>query len=296
MAEFDPQAYIEANTGATSSFDPNAYIQQNTSQTAASEFDPSAYIQAAESEGLTVPKAPEVPEGSTFETRSALENAKSLEAKQEDLKNAETFADENINLFFDQAKAYRDKKSSGPGGTDPFGRPLPVNLSKPIGYDKRPGSQSKVDVEYDSNVKIQEKSESKATFHGNEDSEDDANRKFWENYKKAGITDEDVTKSLLSLKLHLDEINEKLTHHTYILGNELTLPDIAWFIYVSRLKAARYPIHILHPNVNDWFESLLKKEVFATETKTPRIVRFISYIFYVVQKYSGWSIKRQLVG
>ena len=64
-----------------------------------------------------------------------------------------------------------------------------------------------------------------------------------------------------------DEINEKLTHHTYILGNELTLPDIAWFIYVSRLKAARYPIHILHPNVNDWYESLLKREVFAKETK-----------------------------
>jgi len=146
------------------------------------------------------------------------------------------------------------------------------------------------------NVKIQKKSESKATLHGNEDSEDDANRKFWENYKKVGITDEVATKSLLSLKLHLDEINEKLAHHTYILGNELTLPDIAWFIYVSRLKAARYPIHILHPNVNDWYESLIKREVFAKETKMPRIIRFISYIFYVVQKYSGWSIKRQLVG
>ena len=146
------------------------------------------------------------------------------------------------------------------------------------------------------NVKIQEKSQSKATLHGNEDLEDDANRKFWENYKKVGITDETATRSLLNLKLHLDEINEKLSHHTYILGNELTLPDIAWFIYVSRLKAARYPIHILHPNVNDWYESLLKREVFAKETKIPGIVRFISYIFYVVQKYSGWSIKRQLVG
>tara|TARA_Y100000992_G_scaffold117291_1_gene76887 strand:+ start:55 stop:813 length:759 start_codon:yes stop_codon:yes gene_type:complete len=146
------------------------------------------------------------------------------------------------------------------------------------------------------NVKIQEKSKSKATLHGGKDSEDDVNRKFWENYKKEGISDEVATKSLSNLKLHLDEIDEKLSHHTYILGNELTLPDIAWFIYVSRLKAARYPIHILHPNVNDWFESLLKREVFAKEIKIPGIVRFISYIFYVVQKYSGWSIKRQLVG
>tara|TARA_R100001509_G_scaffold92592_1_gene53523 strand:- start:255 stop:8291 length:8037 start_codon:yes stop_codon:yes gene_type:complete len=156
MAEFDPQAYIEANNSATSSFDPSAYIKENTSQSSASGFDPSAYIKAAESEQLTVPTMEEVPEGSTFETRSALENAKLLEAKEQDLENAKTFADENINLFFEQAKAYKDKKSSGPGGTDPFGRPLPVNLSKPIGYDKRPGSQSKVDVEYDTNVKLQE--------------------------------------------------------------------------------------------------------------------------------------------
>ena len=146
------------------------------------------------------------------------------------------------------------------------------------------------------NVKIQEKSVSKATLHGTNDSEDDANREFWKNYKKKGIADEVATKSLFNFKLHLDEIDEKLSHHTYILGNELTLPDIAWFIYVSRLKAARYPIHILHPNVNDWFESLSKKEVFAEEIKIPKIVKFVSYVFYVIQKYNGWSIKRQLVG
>ena len=146
------------------------------------------------------------------------------------------------------------------------------------------------------NVKIQEKSVSKATLHGTNDSEDDANREFWKNYKKKGIADEVATKSLFNFKLHLDEIDEKLSHHTYILGNELTLPDIAWFVYVSRLKAARYPIHILHPNVNDWFESLSKKEVFAEEIKIPKIVKFVSYVFYVIQKYNGWSIKRQLVG
>ena len=94
----------------------------------------------------------------------------------------------------------------------------------------------------------------------------------------------------------LNEIDENLNHHTYILGNDLTLPDIAWFIYVARLKSAKYPIHILHPNVNDWYESLLKKDVFAKETKIPKIVKVVSYLFYVIQKYSGWSIKRQLVG
>ena len=79
-------------------------------------------------------------------------------------------------------------------------------------------------------------------MHGNKDSEDDVNRKFWENYKREGITDEIAIKSLLNLKLHLDEIDEKLSHHTYILGNDLTLPDIAWFIYVSRLKAAAFSL------------------------------------------------------
>jgi hypothetical protein len=74
------------------------------------------------------------------------------------------------------------------------------------------------------------------------------------------------------------------------------LPDVAWFIYVSRLKLAKYPIHILHPNVNDWYESLLNRDVFAREIQVPRIVRVMSYIFYVFQKYRGWSIKKQLIG
>ena len=128
------------------------------------------------------------------------------------------------------------------------------------------------------------------------DQEDDKNRNFWKAYKRHGIKNDAANKSLLNLKIHLEDIDEKLNHHTYILGNELTLPDVAWFIYVSRLKSAKYPIHILHPNVNDWYESLLKRDVFAREIQVPRIVRLMSYIFYVFQKYRGWSIKKQLIG
>ena len=145
-------------------------------------------------------------------------------------------------------------------------------------------------------VTIQEKISSKATLNGETDQEDDKNRNFWKAYKRHGIKDDAATKSLLNLKIHLEDIDEKLNHHTYILGNELTLPDVAWFIYVSRLKSAKYPIHILHPNVNDWYESLLKRDVFAREIQVPRIVRLMSYIFYVFQKYRGWSIKKQLIG
>ena len=145
-------------------------------------------------------------------------------------------------------------------------------------------------------VTIQEKISSKATLNGETDQEDDKNRNFWKAYKRHGIKDDAATKSLLNLKIHLEDIDEKLNHHTYILGNELTLPDVAWFIYVSRLKLAKYPIHILHPNVNDWYESLLKRDVFAREIQVPRIVRLMSYIFYVYQKYRGWSIKKQLIG
>mgnify|MGYP002841020117 CR=1 FL=1 len=101
---------------------------------------------------------------------------------------------------------------------------------------------------------------------------------------------------MLRLRSHLETFNEGLAHHTYLLGNELSVIDIAWFIYVTRLKTAKYPVHILHPHVNDWYESLLKKDVFAKETKMPKIVKVVSYLFYIIQKYSGWSIKRQLVG
>mgnify|MGYP001161077039 FL=1 len=121
----------------------------------------------------------------------------------------------------------------------------------------------------------QPKSKNKATLHGKEDILDDTNRDYWHEYEKSGIKDTDVRISLKRLKDALNEIDKKLADNEFILGLSISLIDIAWFIYVSRLKDAKYPLGELHPNVARWYESLIRIDEFSREIKKPLIMKFI---------------------
>ena len=140
MAEFDPQAYLNDSNNTTSSFDPSAYLAQD--QQVNSGFDPQAYLASPGS--IPMPTAPEVPEGSTFETRSALENAKALQASQKQLDEKSLFFDNQITAFIDSQTAYNNKKK----------QKRPLYPQKPIGYDPRPGSQTDFDKKYDQQLKL----------------------------------------------------------------------------------------------------------------------------------------------
>ena len=142
---------------------------------------------------------------------------------------------------------------------------------------------------------VPKKIENKATLDGEEDLIDNVNRRYWEEYSKNGIPNEIAIKSLLKLKSHLETFNEELAHHTYLLGNDLSVIDIAWFIYVTRLKTAKYPIHILHPLVNDWYEKLNENEMFSKEVNLPWSAKVLFTLHYAYQKYFGKSIKKILL-
>ena len=98
-------------------------------------------------------------------------------------------------------------------------------------------------------INIQEKTESKATLNGASDPADDLNRDFWEKYKKEGITDEVATKSLLSLKLHLEEINEVYNKE----NKEMLNLDI----YRETFENKNYGVDIISGKTYDLLEELI---------------------------------------
>ena len=49
------------------------------------------------------------------------------------------------------------------------------------------------------------------------------------------------------------------------MGNDLSVLDIAWFIYEHRLSLAGYPFARLHPHVHAWAEKLRARPEFAKE-------------------------------
>ena len=51
----------------------------------------------------------------------------------------------------------------------------------------------------------------------------------------------------------------------YLMGQSLSVLDIAWFIYAYRLSLAGYPLKRLHPRVGAWEEKLRARPEFARE-------------------------------
>ena len=138
---------------------------------------------------------------------------------------------------------------------------------------------------------VQPKAKNKATLNGELDSMDDVNRNFWEQYEKYGITDEDASKSLIRIRTALDDLNDQLKDSQYILGAELSLVDIAWFIYATRIQHANYPLQRLHPNVFGLYERLYANNLFRKEVRRPLIMQFVLYVHSLILRLKGRSIE-----
>jgi len=138
---------------------------------------------------------------------------------------------------------------------------------------------------------VQPKAKNKATLNGELDSMDDVNRNFWEQYEKYGITDEDASKSLIRFRTALEDLNDQLEDSPYILGAELSLVDIAWFIYATRIQHANYPLQRLHPNVSGWYERLYANVLFRKEVRRPLIMQFVLYVHSLILRLKGRSIE-----
>ena len=138
---------------------------------------------------------------------------------------------------------------------------------------------------------VQPKAKNKATLNGELDSMDDVNRNFWEHYEKYGITDEDASRSLIRFRTALEDLNDQLEDSPYILGAELSLVDIAWFIYATRIQHANYPLQRLHPNVSGWYERLYANVLFRKEVRRPLIMQFVLYVHSLILRLKRRSIE-----
>jgi glutathione S-transferase len=94
------------------------------------------------------------------------------------------------------------------------------------------------------------------TVQGMRDRDKDIQIEFWQRAAKEGFTDERVRASA-----H----DKRLAQQPYLMGKDLSVLDIAWFIYAYRLSLAGYPLKRLHPHVAAWEERLRARPEFAKE-------------------------------
>ena len=97
---------------------------------------------------------------------------------------------------------------------------------------------------------------------------------FWHGINQhGGVTDEAVAIAAKRFRDALGELDETLEEQRFLLGDAITLVDIAWFVYVNRLSPIGYPLAELHPRVAAWFSGLMARPEFADEVAMPAAQR-----------------------
>ena len=85
------------------------------------------------------------------------------------------------------------------------------------------------------------------TVQGAKDPEKEVQIEFWQRAAKEGFTDERARASALKFRAEFDALDKTLAKQPYLMGDDLSVLDIAWFIYEHRLSLAGYPFARLHP-------------------------------------------------
>lgn len=88
---------------------------------------------------------------------------------------------------------------------------------------------------------------------------------FWNRTASEGLTDEASRLSAQKFRAEFDKLNTTLQDEPYLIGDKLSVLDIAWFIYAHRLSLGGYPLARLHPHVASWYQELLARPEFAKE-------------------------------
>ena len=130
------------------------------------------------------------------------------------------------------------------------------------------------------------------TVGGEVDPHREVEIKFWRDMQKHGkITDEQATHAFPRFKDAMGEFDQILTRQDYLVGDSVTLVDIAWYIYARRLDAAGYPLHRLHPKFGAWFDRLNADPNFHEEVPTGGPTSIITKLLHFVQKLRGTTLE-----
>jgi glutathione S-transferase len=103
------------------------------------------------------------------------------------------------------------------------------------------------------------------TVQGKADREKAIQIAFWQRAAEHGITDDQARASAQKFRVEFGDLERTLAKQPYMLGETLSVLDIAWFIYVYRLSIAGYPFARLHPHIAAWEDKLRARPEFAKE-------------------------------
>ena len=137
--------------------------------------------------------------------------------------------------------------------------------------------------------------ESSNFVEGVEDKQKQIQLNFHKNFiKDNGISSSSIQKSINVFKEKLTKIDNELSKQKFIVSNQLTIVDIAWFVYLRRLESIGFTFKKNYPNLSKWYVELKNNENFLKETSLPTPLKIISSIFKAYLFLTGQTFNKYL--
>ena len=115
---------------------------------------------------------------------------------------------------------------------------------------------------------------------------------FYRNFSESGISDEDIKGSLHKFDRKYKQLNDQLSESRYLQGNEISILDIAWFIYTYRLYISGFPFKDKYSNVLIWYKSLFYRGEFRKELNDTILFKILRCTALMRAFISGKTIKK----
>ena len=118
--------------------------------------------------------------------------------------------------------------------------------------------------------------------------------KFYKSYRAEGITNDAVRNSLNKFCICFDKYESALFSQKNLTGDNLSLVDLAWFIYTYRLYVSGFPFKAMYPKISKWFHGLYSQNEFYKEVNDPILLKVIRFFARMTTNFNGKSIKSLL--
>ncbi len=129
------------------------------------------------------------------------------------------------------------------------------------------------------------------TIEGKRDSHKVKEVNFYNDFLKQGIPVDALKQSVTKFIKVYERFEQDLANQEFLLGEELSVLDIAWFIYTHRLDLAGYDFKKRHRAVYNWYLNLLGKEAFKKEIEEPFILKAVRSSIRLKDIVSGSTLK-----
>ena len=129
------------------------------------------------------------------------------------------------------------------------------------------------------------------TIEGKGDSHKVKEVNFYNDFLKQGIPVDALKQSVTKFIKVYERFEQDLANQEFLLGKEVSVLDIAWFIYTHRLDLAGYDFKKRHRAVYNWYLNLLGKEAFKKEIEEPFILKAVRSSIRLKDIVSGSTLK-----